>query len=164
MGPAPDPGETCRGLPTATVWEAFVAAGRLKRPSVAPWRADARPRVLVSVVSDVHGNVEDLTRVAESAELLVILGDLLEYVDYHDPGAGILGMIFGEDRVRVFAELRASGDFAAMHAHERRLWESLADPSGTLDEVIRAQYQRTIDVLGSDTIVTLGNVDHPVSW
>lgn len=34
--------------------------------------------MLVSVVSDVHGNPEKLARFAEQAELLIVLGDLLE--------------------------------------------------------------------------------------
>ena len=40
-------------------------------------------------------------RARDDAELLVVLGDLLDYVDYHDPSAGILGRVFGERRSAV---------------------------------------------------------------
>lgn len=65
--------------------------------------------MLVSVVSDVHGNIEDLARVAEQAEFLIVLGDLLEYVDYHSPEDGILGAVFGADAVAAFASFRVPG-------------------------------------------------------
>lgn len=120
--------------------------------------------MLISVVSDVHGNAGDLGKTAETAEFLIVLGDLLEYVDYHDPAAGILGAIFGAPAVREFTELRTAGRFDALHAHERGLWSSLADPAGTLHEVVSDQYQRIIDLLGPETLVTLGNVDMPSIW
>ena len=84
--------------------------------------------MLVSVVSDVHGNVEDLARVAEQAEFLIVLGDLLEYVNYEVPEAGILGAVFGSAAVAAFASLRRDGRFEEMHTFETELWRSLSDP------------------------------------
>lgn len=118
----------------------------------------------VSVVSDVHGNLEDLVTVAEQAEFLIVLGDLLEYVDYHVPEAGILGAVFGADAVAEFASLRRDGRFDEMHALEDELWSSLSDPAATLDAVVRSQYGEIIDHLGTRTLVTLGNVDSPSVW
>lgn len=120
--------------------------------------------MLVSVVSDVHGNLEDLARVAKRAEFLIVLGDLLEYVDYHSPEAGILGAVFGADAVAAFASLRIDGRFEEMHALELELWGSLAAPAATLDGAVRAQYLAVLDVLGPRTLVTLGNVDTPSVW
>ena len=48
-----------------------------------------------------------------------MLGDLLDYVDYYDPAGGILGRIFGEQRVRPFIALRLAGDFPALRAYNR---------------------------------------------
>ena len=120
--------------------------------------------MLVSVVSDVHGNTEDLARVAEQAEFLIVLGDLLEYVDYHSPERGILGAVFGVDAVTVFASLRGTGRFDEMHELEHELWSSLADPAATLDLAVRDQYRAVLNVLGPHSLVTLGNVDSPATW
>lgn len=120
--------------------------------------------VRVSVVSDVHGNVEGLAKVADQAEFLIVLGDLLEYVDYHVPEAGILGAVFGADAVAEFASLRRDGRFDEMHALEAKLWSGLRDPAATLDVVVRSQYGEIIDRLGPRTLVTLGNVDAPSVW
>lgn len=45
----------------------------------------------VHVVSDVHGNAEALARAGGGADALLVLGDLVEFVDYQHPARGILG-------------------------------------------------------------------------
>ena len=118
----------------------------------------------ITVVSDVHGNFTGLAKVAAAAEQLVILGDLLDYVDYHHPERGILGTIFGADRVRHFADLRFSGDFGRLHRYNTDLWSELADPIGVLTEVVRARYHEVLQVVGPSTLLTLGNVDVAEVW
>ncbi|WP_448388520.1 metallophosphoesterase family protein [Microbacterium aurum] len=118
----------------------------------------------VSVVSDIHGNFDDLARVAETAEQLVVLGDLLDYIDYYDPGGGVLGAIFGAERVGRMITLRASGDFEAYHAYDRELWATISDPKATLDEVVAEQYESAIACLPESTLLTLGNVDVKHVW
>lgn len=118
----------------------------------------------VSVVSDVHGNIEGLARVAKEADFLIVLGDLLEYVDYGRPEKGILGILFGSEAVSAFASFRIQGRFDEMHALERELWNGLPNPAATLTGVIREQYRAIIDVVGPQTLLTLGNVDEPVVW
>lgn len=118
----------------------------------------------ISVVADVHGNVEALARVAERAERLVILGDLLDYVDYHDPERGILAEVFGADQVRAFTALRSAGAFPELRHLNARLWGTLADPVGTLAGMVRERYRRVLSVIPDDTILTLGNVDVAAEW
>ena len=60
----------------------------------------------LSFVSDIHGNIAGLADAARQAEQLVVLGDLLDYVDYYDPTGGILGRVFGAERVGRFIALR----------------------------------------------------------
>lgn len=120
--------------------------------------------MLVSVVSDVHGSFDALARVADRAEFLIVLGDLLEYVDYYEPSAGILGSVFGADAVMSFAKLRKAGEFEKMHTYESRLWDSLADPEATLAEIVRMQYEQVVTLMPSNAVVTLGNVDDPRAW
>ena len=92
----------------------------------------------VSFVSDVHGNIGALREVARGAEQLVVLGDLIDYVDYHDAADGILGRIFGARRVQPFIDLRLAGDFQRLRRLNRDLWDSIPDPVGTLTDVVAA--------------------------
>lgn len=118
----------------------------------------------ISFVSDIHGNIDGLARVAERAEHLVVLGDLIDYVDYHEPGNGILGSIFGADRIRPFVDLRSRGEFAELAAYNRRLWDSVVDPQRVLDDLVLDRYSAILDVLPPTTLLTLGNVDVAELW
>lgn len=121
----------------------------------------------VHVVSDVHGNAKALARAADRADALVVLGDLLDFVDYHDHSRGILGMLFGAEKVAVFAQLRAKGDRERTVAYSRSLWDSLRDPAGAVEEAIRAQYEEMFGVLNACPVpvyATPGNVDLPSLW
>ena len=120
--------------------------------------------VRVSFVSDVHGNIDGLARVAARAELLVVLGDLLDYVDYHDPGNGIMGQVFGADAVLRFTQLRSDHDFVGLRDLNEQLWSTVADPVGTLTDVVAARYAQIVDVLAGPTLLTLGNVDVVAAW
>ena len=120
--------------------------------------------VRVSFVSDIHGNIDGLARVAEAAEQLVVLGDLLDYVDYHEFGNGILGQVFGAEKVGHFAALRSSGSFGALHDYNRQLWDSLDDADGVLSEVVDARYREVLAAVGPDALLILGNVDVAAAW
>ncbi len=118
----------------------------------------------LSFVSDIHGNIAGLADAARQAEQLVVLGDLLDYVDYYDPTGGILGRVFGAERVGRFIALRMAGDFPALRAYNRALWDSTPDPVGTLTDVVAARYRAVVDAVGPDALVTLGNVDVASIW
>lgn len=118
----------------------------------------------ISVVADVHGNIDALARVAETSQRLVILGDLLDYVDYHDPNRGILAEMFGAESVRRFTLLRTHGAFAELRRFNAELWGSLDDPVGVLSAMVQERYRRVLDAIPDDTVVTLGNVDVAAEW
>lgn len=121
----------------------------------------------MSFVSDVHGNTAALAEVAARAEQLVVLGDLLDYIDYHDPSAGILGAAFGPEPVSRLTAMRTAGDFAAMHALSTRLWHSLEDPRGTLDAIVDERYRQVLAALqraSTAPVLLLGNVDETDRW
>jgi Icc-related predicted phosphoesterase len=118
----------------------------------------------VHVVSDVHGNAEALARAGEGADALIVLGDLLDFVDYREHGKGILGTLFGAENVGKFARLRREGTREETIAFSRSLWSSLADPAGAVDEAIRAQYAALFSVMTAPTFATPGNVDSPDLW
>lgn len=118
----------------------------------------------IHVVSDVHGNVEALARAGEGADALLVLGDLIDFVDYRDHTGGILGEIFGPEAVRRFAQLRAAGDPGRSREFVRELWARLDDPAAEVTAAIRAQYARLFAVLPAPTYATPGNVDDPALW
>lgn len=121
----------------------------------------------VHVVSDVHGNASALARAADGADALVVLGDLIDFVDYNDYRRGILGALFGPEKVAVFAGLRAAGDRDRTLAFSRSLWDSLQDPASAVEEAIRAQYAEMFGVLNAMPVrcyATPGNVDLPSLW
>lgn len=121
----------------------------------------------VHVISDVHGNVDALTGVADGADALVVLGDLLDFVDYANPAGGILGRLFGAEKVQVFAELRKQHDPVRTSAYTRSLWESLDDPAAAVDDAIAQQHAELFGALRAldvPTYVIPGNVDAPQQW
>ncbi len=118
----------------------------------------------VHVVSDVHGNAEALARAGQGADALVVLGDLLDIVDYQDFSGGILGTVFGPDAVARFAELRSGGPPGEAGAYARSLWAGLDDAETVLADAVRAQYRRLFAALPIPTYATPGNVDVPGLW
>lgn len=123
--------------------------------------------MLVHAVSDVHGNAADLAHAAEGAEGLLVLGDLLDFVDYDEPTHGILAEVLGPGATVEFARLRAEGGPGALREYTRRLWAEVADPAGAVEVVVRRRYEQMFAVLGSlDVPVWLipGNVDVPALW
>lgn len=121
----------------------------------------------VHVVSDVHGNASALPQAAKGADAFVVLGDLLDFVDYHNHERGIMGTLFGADNVCRFAALRRSGNLAEMGAFARSLWESLDDPRAAVSDAVHQQYDRIFGVLSTLDVpvyATPGNVDAPHLW
>lgn len=120
--------------------------------------------VRVHLVSDVHGNAEALARAGDGAEVLVVLGDLLNLVDYHDPAAGVLGRIFGAEKMARFAELRRGRRSGESAQYLRSLWASLHDATDMIEEAICEQYKSLFTAMTAPTYATPGNVDVPAIW
>ncbi|MGH3493753.1 MAG: metallophosphoesterase family protein [Sciscionella sp.] len=118
----------------------------------------------VHVVSDVHGNVEALKRVGDGADAVLVLGDLLNFVDYHDHSGGILGAIFGPDKVAAFAALRSGKRNREAVEYVRALWDGLRDSADAVQSAIREQYRDLFGALSAPTYLTPGNVDAPEVW
>ena len=113
------------------------------------------------LVSDVHGAFEGLARLRESGERLLVLGDLLNLLDYRT-GEGITADVLGKEFAVASADARASGDYEGM----RRLWrEHATDPDimrAAFHEGAVRQYQMAGAALeGIEAWVTFGNVDRP---
>ncbi|MET0133863.1 MAG: metallophosphoesterase [Kibdelosporangium sp.] len=118
----------------------------------------------VHVVSDVHGNSDALARAGDGADALVVLGDLIDFVDYHDHSGGILGRVFGPEMVAQFAHLRRSRQHAEMAAFARSMWSTLDNATDVVQEAVREQYSRLFGAMTAPTYATPGNVDVPDLW
>ena len=119
----------------------------------------------VHVVSDVHGNAEALARACVGADALIVLGDLLDFVDYHDHGSGIMGAVFGAEKVAEFANYRRGPRTPESAAFVRGMWSQLGTDAATVvREAIRDQYKKLFTAMTVPTYATPGNVDAPDLW
>ncbi|MGH3901140.1 MAG: metallophosphoesterase family protein [Pseudonocardiaceae bacterium] len=117
----------------------------------------------VHVVSDVHGNADALARAGVGADALLVLGDLIDFVNYHDHSAGILGSVLGPAVVHRFAQLRCGAPGEAF-AFLREQWADVPDPRGVVHDAVVEQYERLFAVVPIPTYATPGNVDLPELW
>lgn len=114
------------------------------------------------ILSDVHGEFEALSRLARTGETLVILGDLINLMDYRT-GEGIISDVLGSDFGRAVSERRGESDYEGM----RRLWadtvgERADEVRAALADEVAAQYRACRESLdGAVGYVTYGNVDRP---
>src|SRR5205807_5361967 len=118
------------------------------------------PGMRVRVISDLHGAVEHIPAAAAGCDRLIVLGDLINVLDYRTMD-GILVDIFGREPVAQAASLRSQGRFhEAREAIRRHAPEGL-DIRTRMAELAGQQYRRVFEVLPEGTIVTYGNVDIP---
>lgn len=114
------------------------------------------------IVADVHGATAALRRIAGLGEPLVVLGDLINFIDYRT-NDGIVTEIAGRPFVAEMVRLRTAGQFE----QARHQWRSFV--AGREHEVQRAferettaAYREVCAALeGSGAYVTYGNVDRP---
>lgn len=113
-------------------------------------------------VSDVHGALAPLRRLAASGETLVVLGDLVNLTDYRS-GEGAIADALGLEFAQSAGEARAAGDYVEMRA----LWtERVGDRSDevrrSIGDSLRRQYDQIAEALdGGHGFVIHGNVDRP---
>lgn len=117
---------------------------------------------MIRLVSDIHGAVDGLRRVAPGASPLFVLGDLINFIDYRN-NEGIVSDVAGHDFVNRVVDLRSQGDFAGAgdlwRAHNKGREEEVR---GLYATAIAAAYDEICAALeGVEAYVTYGNVDNP---
>lgn len=117
----------------------------------------------VHVVSDVHGAADHLSRAGDGADALVLLGDLLLFLDYADHSRGIFPDLFGTEAADRIVELRTARRFEEARQLSRSLWDGL-DREAVMDAAVRKQYAALFAALPTPTYATYGNVDVPALW
>ncbi len=123
----------------------------------------------VHVVSDVHGAADALARAADGSDVFVCLGDLIVFVDYHDPGRGILADLFGADHARQYVAARTANRFADARDLAARAWAAIGvhDPHerrAVITRRVAAQYDELFAAMPTPALLTYGNVDIPDLW
>jgi Icc-related predicted phosphoesterase len=112
----------------------------------------------VTAISDLHGAVEHLPAVAGGCDALLVLGDLINVLDYRTMD-GILVDVFGKEPVAEAARLRSAGRYEeAREAIRRHAGE---DFRARFLELAKLEYERVFEALPDHSYVTFGNVDIP---
>ncbi len=115
----------------------------------------------IYVVSDLHGAPDELKKAVPEGATLLLLGDLLNFIDYTTM-TGILTEVFSVEAVEQVLDLRASGDFEearkVMRARAVGREEEIRSEIGTR---ILEQYERVFAALPDPTYLVFGNVDQP---
>lgn len=115
----------------------------------------------IYVVSDLHGAADALRKAVPEGSTLLLLGDLVNFLDYISM-TGILTEVFPIEDVQRVVDLRTAGE-----VEEAR--EVMRERSAGREEEVRAeigrrvtqQYQAVFDALIDPTYLILGNVDNP---
>lgn len=117
----------------------------------------------VYVVSDLHGAVDDLRKAVPEGAALVLLGDLINFLDYFSM-TGILTEVFSVDTVERVVQLRTAGriDEARRVMHERSVGRE-EEIGARIGRLVVEQYTTIFAALPDPSYVIFGNVDNPVT-
>ena len=111
-------------------------------------------------ISDVHHGLDSLENLPSGKGPLVILGDLINWIDYRN-GDGIAKDVFGEESVAKLVELRKKHDFT----RRKELWNELFSKDREvkqtkIEESIYRQYREVFDKIKNFEVFLIpGNVD-----
>jgi Icc-related predicted phosphoesterase len=119
------------------------------------------PVVAIYVVSDLHGAVDDLIKVVPEESTLLLLGDLINFLDYFSM-TGILTEVFSLEAVQEVARLRARGEYEQARSVMRARTEGREDEIRMeIGERVHREYEKVFAALPNPTYLILGNVDSP---
>jgi Icc-related predicted phosphoesterase len=115
----------------------------------------------VYVVSDLHGASDDLAKAVPEGASLVLLGDLINFIDYTSM-TGILTEVFSVEAVEHVVRLRTAGEVeeARRVMHERSKGRE-DEIRGEIGKRVVEQYESVFAALPDPTYLILGNVDNP---
>lgn len=115
----------------------------------------------VKVVTDLHSAVDSLRQQVRPDDTLVLLGDLVNIIDY-SAMEGILVEMFGVEAVNEVVGLRAQRRFdEAREVMARRREGREAELAVKFQALLRSAYEEVREALPHQTYLILGNVDTP---
>lgn len=114
------------------------------------------------IVSDVHGAFDALRHWAHQGEPILVLGDLLNFIDYRT-GEGIARDVYGDAFVFEMIDNRRRGDWQASRDLWRRTFEGREEELqiGIRDAALGQYAETRASLEGAQAYVTFGNVDWP---
>jgi Icc-related predicted phosphoesterase len=116
--------------------------------------------VRLHLISDLHGAVDHLREAGRGCDALLVLGDLINVLDYLSM-EGILVDIFGREPVAEAAGLRARGRYDEARQVMRDRTPDESELRARFVDLAGQEYQRVFDALPDGSYVTYGNVDLP---
>jgi Icc-related predicted phosphoesterase len=117
--------------------------------------------VAIYLVSDLHGAADDLTKAVPEGAALILLGDLINFIDYFSM-TGILTEVFALETVTEVVNLRTAGRIREAREVMRSRSEGREDEiRSEIGRRVRAQYVDVFAALPEPTYLILGNVDNP---
>ncbi|MDQ4005342.1 MAG: metallophosphoesterase, partial [Actinomycetota bacterium] len=114
----------------------------------------------IHLISDLHGAAWHLAEAGKGCDALLVLGDLINVLDYHSM-EGILVDLFGREHVAEAAGLRQRGRYAEARAVMRQSPLDEDEFRERFVELAREEYERVFDAMPDNSFVTFGNVDIP---
>ena len=111
-------------------------------------------------ISDVHYQLDHLNSLPKNKGPVVILGDLINWIDYRD-GQGIAMDVFGKDNVEKLVNLRKEHRFDERKSLWKELYQNDPDEiSKKMQNAILKQYEDVFGVLKNYEVWFIpGNVD-----
>jgi Icc-related predicted phosphoesterase len=117
--------------------------------------------VAIYVVSDLHGAEDVLVKAVPEGATLVLLGDLINFIDYTSM-SGILTEVFSVETVSEVVRLRTEGEvLEARRVMDARAQGREHEVRAEIGLLVRAEYERVFEALPDPTYLILGNVDNP---
>jgi Icc-related predicted phosphoesterase len=119
------------------------------------------PGVTIYVVSDLHGATDDLRKAIPEGSTLLLLGDLINFLDYQSM-EGILTEVFSLEAVEHVVKLRTAGKVEeARQVMMERSAGREEEIKEAISERVAEQYDRVFAALPTPTYMIFGNVDNP---
>lgn len=116
----------------------------------------------VYVVADLHGAAADLKAAVPPDVPLLLLGDLVNFLDYISM-TGILTEVFSVETVAEVVELRTAGRIEEARVVMRERSRGREDEiRSEIGRRLRLQYEDVFAAIPDPTYAILGNVDNPV--
>ena len=115
----------------------------------------------IYVVSDLHGASDALRKAVPEGSTLLLLGDLVNFLDYISM-TGILTEVFPIEAVQKVVDLRTAGEIEeARRVMRERSAGREEEVREEIGKRVTAQYRAVFDALCDPTYLILVNVDNP---
>jgi Icc-related predicted phosphoesterase len=120
-----------------------------------------QPSMGIYVVSDLHGAADALKKAVPEGSTLLLLGDLINFLDYTTM-TGILTEVFDVDAVQKVVDLRTAGRVEEAGTVMQERWAGREEEvRAEIGSRVREQYDAVFSALPEPTYLILGNVDNP---